>query len=411
MSRKQRQLLVLYASLAITFPPFALPTDTAGSTDAELQRAVRFRAEFGLRSDIGYVAAVGGDQSAQLGWGIPLTRAEQAEMNRRRRLAAGMDDLNAYAASIPTLGAVYFDQQAGGEIVVAVAGDPSPYEVGVAARVPEGATFRMRQVDHSRAALNVLQDRITSERPALAALGVQVNAIIVDEVGNLVEVGVDRLDARARALLESRYEARMLRLFEGGRSTLTDTGCTGRGHCYGPPLRAGLHVGNNGCSTAFIVNQSGVRRILTAGHSPCGNFIGKAWTAHNASAYSFGTVQSRSWFGGDPSETADAATIGNLTAAQDDNRLYRSASTSAFINSAQIGDNANIPVCLSARMREGVRCGKLVRTDATICWDGLGCLVAQREATYEVYIGDSGGAVYDGGSMAMGVQSSCVDRT
>jgi hypothetical protein len=67
-------------------------------------------------------------------------------------------------------------------------------------------------------------------------------------------------------------------------------------------------------------------------------------------------------------------------------------------------------VCLSGRKAEQVRCGTRIRTDATICFPGVGCLVQQREATYELYLGDSGGAVYNGGSTAVGVQSSCVDR-
>lgn len=67
-------------------------------------------------------------------------------------------------------------------------------------------------------------------------------------------------------------------------------------------------------------------------------------------------------------------------------------------------------VCVSARNTEAVRCGTRVATDVTICYPE-GCLVQQREATYELWNGDSGGAVYNGGSTAIGIQSSCIDRT
>lgn len=50
------------------------------------------------------------------------------------------------------------------------------------------------------------------------------------------------------------------------------------------------------------------------------------------------------------------------------------------------------------------------RVNVTICFTGVGCLRQQREATYAVYNGDSGGATYSG-STAYGVQSSCIDRT
>ncbi len=60
-----------------------------------------------------------------------------------------------------------------------------------------------------------------------------------------------------------------------------------------------------------------------------------------------------------------------------------------------------------------MRCGTRLTTNATICFDGPGegCLREQREATFEIYVGDSGGAVYNGGSIAIGIQSSCIDRT
>lgn len=406
MSKATARFVVALA-VGLLVASATVPARQVNATDDPLiLSAIQFRQEFGLRSDVAYIEKMALDPAALTNWGVPLTPGEQAEMDRRRALAADMDSLNAYAATIRGIASVYFDQKAGGEIVVAIAGDPESYRAQVTARAPRGSVVRMRQVERSLAELNALQDTITADRPVLAGIGIIVNAIIIDEIGNVVEVGVSNLDETAKENLEARYGSAALRTFEGGVPTLTNTGCYSRTHCYGPPLRAGISVSPSGCSLAFVVNQSGVRRILTAGHVPCGSFSGQA--SHDG--FTFGSVQSRSWFGGDAFETGDAATIGNLTAAQDDNLLYRTSTSTWAINSAQSSDNFNIPVCLSGKMREANRCGSLVRTDATICFPE-GCLFQQREATYEIYVGDSGGAVFDGGAMAMGVQSSCIDRT
>ncbi len=402
--RARLRAVGIIAMLATSATAYGSEADA--SEDPEVAGALRFRQEFGLRSDLAYVIEVGRDSRSATDWGIPLTAAENAEMDRRRELAANMDRLNEYAATIPGIASVYFDQQAGGQIVVALTGDPDKYRSELINRMPEGGSLRFRQVTRSLADLNRLQEAITVDRQLLAQSGTRVNAIIVDEVGNVVEVGVDVADDITVEALHDRYGADALRVFEGGAPSLTHTGCYSRSHCYGPPLRAGISVSPSGCSLAFVVNQSGVRRILTAGHNPCGSFTGSA--SHDG--FTFGSIRTRSWFGGDTSETADAATIGNLTTTQDDNLLYRSATSTWSITSAQTGDNTGIPVCLSARMKDANRCGSLVRTNATICFPE-GCLVQQREATYEMYIGDSGGAVFDGGAMAMGVQSSCIDRT
>lgn len=404
-SRPVAAAVLLSLSFGITPPARAADAGPAERT------ATRFRSEFGLRSDLDLVRQMSIAVDANLDWGLPLTDAEAAEMNRRRDLAAGMDGLNSYAGTIPGIASVYFDQPAGGEIVVAIAGDPEPYRNQIARLVPPSGTFRLRQVEHPRADLLALLDRIVDDRDILLMASIEVNSGSIDEVANLVRIGVTDLTPASRAVMEARYGgSAMLALYSGGKAALTDTGCTSRIHCYGPPLRAGIHNGNGGCSLAFLVNQSGARRILTAGHSPCGSFSGQAWTAHNQTGYYFGTVQTRSWFGSDAYETADGASVGNLTSAQDDNRLYRTPTTWALITSAQISDNYGIPACLSGWKTASNRCGSLVSTTSVICWTGVGCLREQREATYAVYFGDSGGAVYDGGAMAMGIQSSCLDH-
>ena len=404
-----RSWLALAGAVAI----IAVPSPGAGTEDDHaLLSAIRFRSEFGLRADPEYVRAVARDHSGSQEWGVPLTPNELADMNRRVEIANSMDALNTFAATIPGIAGVYFDQQAGGEIVVAIAGDPTPYESEVAARIPGGATFRMRPVVHSRAQLDTLQDAIFGDRAALSAAGVDINAIIVDEAANAVEVGVTTASPFAVSLLEQRYGAGVIRVFQGGIAT--QTACIERANCA-PPVRAGTAHLPEWCSLGFVVNHTGSIRVLTAGHWPCGHEGIDRYHGYWPNQYLLGQVWTRSWFGHEIYDTADAGAIGNLPPLLDDNLLYTYQGNSIAITSRSYGDNVNGPVCLSGRMTDGYRCGILLRTDATLGIDTNGIpgaelwLVEQREATYAVYFGDSGGAVY-GGTTAYGIQSSCVDR-
>lgn len=238
------------------------------------------------------------NRSSSWDYGIALTPDENAEIDRRLTIEAQVEPLSQYLMTEPAFGGGYTDQAGGHILDIAFATDPSKYEARIRELLPPGALYRLRQVKHSIAELNAVQDRITADRSVLAVMGIHVNAIIVDVVSNVVEVGVAQVDQAAVAVLEARYGTGILRMFGGGQATLTHTGCFSRTHCYGPPLRAGISVNPSGCSLGFVVNQSGQRRILTAGHNPCGSFGGQA--SHDGST--FGVVQSRSWFGGDPQE-------------------------------------------------------------------------------------------------------------
>jgi hypothetical protein len=370
-----------------------------------LAEASRFRAEFGLRSDAAYVAETARSERVSEAWGIALTAQEEAELNRRTRIANSLDALTKYAATIPDLGGVFLDQHAGGEVVVTIAGDPDPHRPALSRRLPAGASLRVERVSHRLADLDAAHNAIIADAAALQAEGITVSSVTTDESANLLLVTVNPLTPENESLLRARY-GEFVVVQGGGEGTLTHTGCYSRTHCYGPPLRAGISVNPSGCSLGFVVQQSGVTRILTAGHGGCGDFGGLA--SHDG--FTFGAIQTRSWFGGDTWETADAATIGNLTAAQDDNWLYTCAGCALAISGAQsMFEPENIPVCISARNTEAVRCGTMINKNASILYPE-GWLRQQREATYAVYNLDSGGATY-AGSTAYGIQSSCIDRT
>ncbi|HEX2766552.1 MAG TPA: hypothetical protein VHR55_07965 [Candidatus Limnocylindria bacterium] len=395
-------------AVALVLQTLMLTGVVASEPGMDFSEALRFRAEFGLPAGEAYVKAVAARSDVSLAWGVPLTPAEAAEMDRRARLADGMEALNARAATIPELGAVYFDQRAGGEIVVAIAGDPAPHRAALSRLAPEGASVRMERVAYSLRQLLDTQAAILGDRDELSSAGIVINSVTADESGNRVEVGVDGDLTAAAAFLSERY-GMTIHAFAGGAGHVT--ACTDRYNCVGPPLRGGIAswtpgAANATCSFAFIVNQAGTQRMLTAGHNPCG-IAGQ----YKHDGHVVGTQKTRSWFAGDGNETADAATVGDLTDTQDSRWLMMSCGGCYMtMLGAQGADNENIPVCLSARMAVGIRCGTMINKNVGICFDE-GCLLAQREATYSIWVGDSGGAAFSQTGHAYGVQSSCIDRT
>jgi len=403
MAVDPRRVALVMALLVVGTVPQAT---RAVVSEADVAEGVRFRSEMGFVTDLDFINAVSRDIRSSWDYGVALTPTEKAEIDRRLEIGAQSGPLSRHLRSVPTYAGGYTDQAGGHVFVIGFTDDPARHEAAIQDLLPAGATYRVRRVPHTLAELMDLQERITVERNFLAAQGISVTAIIVDEIHNQVEVGVADLDDDDVSTLEGRYGDGILSVFKSGGGILT--ACNSRYDCYGPPLRAGINVDQTGCSLGFVVNQSGVRRILTAGHVPCGSTAG---TLHHAGS-AIGSVRTRSWFAGDTWETADAAAIGNLTATQDDNLVYRTSTTTNAVGVAQSFDSETYSnfVCLSGRYKEAVRCGTRVTTNATICF-AEGCLREQREATFEIYIGDSGGAVYDGGSVAIGIQSSCIDRT
>lgn len=403
-----RRLAAVLAAVVLLLQPSSTSSPVAADVSPDLQSVLRFRAEFGLNTDLTYVRSVERRADVSLEWGLPLTPAEAAELRRRAVVADSMDGLNARAEQIPDLAAVYFDQKAGGQIVIAIAGDPERYRQELTSLVPAGATVRMERAQHTLRQLLATHDAILADRAELAEAGIVVNAVVVDESGNRVEVGVEGSAETAALFLSERYGIDIQTFLSGGGELSFE--CTDRYNCYGPPLRGGIATwppgfSNPQCSLAFIVNQSGKQRLLTAGHYPCGI---SGQYKHDGQV--IGSQKTRSWFEGGTTETADAATIGDLTDTQDSRYLMLSCPT-CYISmlGAQTSDNEGISVCLSARRTPEIRCGQMINKNASICF-AEGCLVAQREATFAIYSGDSGGAAFSQTGYAYGVQSSCVDR-
>jgi hypothetical protein len=164
-----------------------------------------------------------------------------------------------------------------------------------------------------------------------------------------------------------------------------------------------------------MVLWDGNNRMLTAGH--CAN-PGSAWSTPGNS---IGTMRLDSFEDG---STADAATLGGDISASDmDNWVYMRYNSHASVYSTQsTSDTIGAYICLSGQKYEYGRCGSIRLNDFTItyCTENTACdrpninkwtLRAQRVGSYSYQFGDSGGAIWDGGTVAVGIQSGCRDTS
>lgn len=399
---RRRSSLLIAILLLLTL---LAPASSAAIEDVDIAAALRFRAAFGLNADRGYVAQLVADpRNLENRYGAPLTAEEVQNLDERRLTTGNLDDLVSYLESLRAeFGGLYVDQVAGGVIDISFVNSANR-DAAIQARLPAGSSFRTRVVSHTWAELRTMQARVDSDRAWQESSGLQVITTESDPVVNRVRVGLSDVNDHTRALMATRYGA-MIELVKVQTAQLT--ACSSRTNCPGPPLRAGISVTRSGntCSMAFMTVQQGAYRWLTAGH--CGN-NGSSWTH---AGIGIGTMRDDVYFDG---SWADAATVGNINDTYADNWLYRTPTQAWSINSAQsTNDSVGQIVCLSGYTQEANRCGTIKSRTQTITFDygtaNQVTLYNQRRANYAWYFGDSGGATFDGGAMAMGIQSGCID--
>lgn len=405
MRRQSRvSSLALGVVLALS-PGVADAQEPPSPTAAAIDNAIHFRQEFGLNSDLAHVRSVeAGEDAHQVGYPVPMTADERAAWDRRAQVEAGLEPLLAYGEARPDeFGGLWVDQAAGGIVDVGFVGNAEAHRAAIEALSPEGATLRLHAVANTVGALEALQVAIGDDVDFQKALDIEVQLTYVSVSENRVVVGVSDVRDEVVKAFADRYGEGSVRLFAGG--TGEPTGCTSRANCPGPPLRGGIS-GSYSCSMAYYAVQDNDYRMLTAGH--CAGLFA-SWSQNGYVA--MGSVVSNSFH---QESTADAATIaGTETRARKSNWVYYSASTHTAIQYVQSStqDYQGQTVCLSARMKDPVRCGQIRSTNARVQLSGV-WLNQQRIASYDWVGGDSGGATYNVGLVtAFGIQSGCLDVT
>lgn len=387
---KRRALRSTILFILITGPLLLAGPIEAASDDEQLALAVR--RQFGLSTDLGQVRSLSGREPSPLA-GVPLTGAEERDMESRRFVQENLAKVKAYGVSTgDAYGGLYIDQAAGGVVVVSFVGQPDAHRAAIDSVAPAGAELRLRSVAFSYAQLADLHGRI--ERELLAGDPAAAHIVSVDTsiAANTVRVAVDTQDVVVTDGLRKRYGSGALSVIFAREAVAPDV-CNSRFDC-GPPWRGGIAL-NNACTSNFVARSGGVYHLLTAGHCfPLGAAI-----THNG--INIGNVTLEKY---ENNSAADIERI-SMNAAQKSNLIYVTLPVQRPITSreARDADNEGDAVCQSG-LATGFFCGTITSVNFLQQYGGGVNLPRQRKATYARAPGDSGAPVFYG-NKAKGVHS------
>ena len=257
--------------------------------------ATKFRVEFGLDADPAYIVGVAVDPAASTTLGVPLLPSEVAELDSRNRITSRLGPLVELLNNDPNYAGIYQDQQAGGEVVVAVTDDGDSTRAALASALPIGAVWRIAHVPHSAAALKSVRDQVEASEDVMGkSLG--LSSVWIDSRNNRVSLGLDPYTDEAASALIAKFGDLVDVSFEPLQTVDT---CT-RQNCP-TPMKGGLDiynvsnplVGRQDCTSGFMSRRSASNPanswfMLTAGHclwwtggngqnwNHFGNFIGSS---------------------------------------------------------------------------------------------------------------------------------------
>ena len=209
------------ALLVTACTPAVTPSEAPGSPGTSIQptpspdpsfealvaEGIRLRTFLGLRADEEWVRAVSADPGARANYGIPLTLAEEAELNAREATQEQLGPLlEEYAAEHPDdFAGMLVDNDRGGVLVMLFTGHIEEHAAAIAKLIQPGAPVDVRLAPVAQEDLEALMDRINSDSDVLQNAGVFVLVISTDEQSGklVVEVSTERGDAQP--LLAARY--------------------------------------------------------------------------------------------------------------------------------------------------------------------------------------------------------------
>lgn len=190
-------------------PRSAAPDSSAepsGDVESLVVMSATFRREFGLRADDAWVREVAADPAARWNYGVPLTAAEEAELDGR---SAHVNELapvlEAYGALHPDeFAGMYVDQERGGLLVVLFSANVDEHAAAIAQLVRPGAPIELQLAPHTQADLHELMEQITAD-DGLPGLGVFVLETSADETSGVVQVGVSTERDDPAAVIAARH--------------------------------------------------------------------------------------------------------------------------------------------------------------------------------------------------------------
>lgn len=413
--------LAAAAPAAAQVPSGATPPPPSEQREAQVDAAVDFREDFGLRSDRAYVAALeaGGERFARglEAFGFALTSGELAAIAGRERVADAVGPVvERYVErrAGDSFAGLYIDQADGGTIRVGFTDGASERLRRLRSRAPFPGMIETFRADDSEAELERLAREVSAALPELGALG--AHRVSLDVSRGVVRVVASEATDELRAELAERFPGEPLRLEAEPSLQLA----ANYDRFPTPPMLGALEIyrnvggGRSFCSAGFLArNRGGARRMITAGH--CGD-RGDLFR-HDRSgrrAYRIGRVKRDVYRSG---STADAlVTSLRRNHASDD--IYTPGTKRPVRDIKRVQPKRNVIegelVCRSGAgsdfyLGRGVYCGRVTDRNAAVrVQPGNVFLRQQVLARVRTCTGDSGGPVYTGGT-AKGVVSAYGD--
>lgn len=340
---------------------------------------------------------------------MPLTDAEQRELQARFRVARRVSSIQRYVShnASTTFSGLYLDQAHRGLVYIG-------FTRGAANRLRAlrkvfSYTNRLRvfTAAYTLAQLQRLHRRIDQDWSLLRRDGIDMRTSTVDVPTNRVLVGVSDRVPSGRAALRRRY-GNMVRVIRAHVQRTSCSQCSGttRTTVQSPPLDGGLEINDLSaqCTSGFVTQAAnGAFFLMTAGH--CGH-NGSGWAQGffnsdiGLQGPDVGTMDRNSYYNG---SSADAAVI-DMPSYEADNAVYRDGGYQQINSIKPFGsDLLGSAVCHSGITSE-YECGTITSTDSTEQYGSGPVLYHMREAYMYNAPGDSGGPVFMGAG-AVGIVS------
>ncbi len=398
-------ILVLVFGLVIggvTSRP-ALAVDEAAAADRapDTSRALGFRKMFGLNADPSTISRAASDPAySSTNYGVPLSRAEERELQRRARAELDTEPAATFARAQATYGGYYFDQLAQGIPVFLFTDNNKSVASELAKRLPRGSGFKVERVERTYAELLKIKARIDASTEDLIAGGIEINSIGIHISTNTVAVGVNRLTSSASDQLAKRF-GDGLEVFE--QAPANSDACTSTNNCR--PMKGGLSIisvaNGNECTSGFMVRRvqnGGQLAILTAGHCVHNDPINGDWK-HNGVA--FGDRKVDTWSNHSDGDVAlielkpsEVVPVANQLYVFDGSTGFIKTVTTYISNASQTegsqvcayGTNSNDSACVTILHVDETHSSKLGSTSLWIDHTNTFGL--------DMTLGDSGGPIY-----------------
>lgn len=189
------------------------PAPSASATavptpDPEIEQAIRFRHDFGLRFDRDWVIAAGTDPTASEDpFGVPLypdevaqVLANEANTNATTPIVVG------YASAFPDeSGGVYVDRDAHPGVVTALFTNNLAKHASALAGLANGHPVIVRQVRYTYAELDTLMEWVFADIDWMEAIPARMQGLGVDVIKNVIEMEVSSAEPTASRQITDRY--------------------------------------------------------------------------------------------------------------------------------------------------------------------------------------------------------------